>query len=52
MTNRYDAVAFIFGLLIFSVGLSLAWYPLGPIGGGLVLMAVSVFGPRVNVRQS
>jgi len=49
MTNKYDAAAFIVGLLIFSVGLSLAWYPLGPIGGGMVLMATSLFGPRVKV---
>lgn len=49
MANKYDAVAFMAGLVLFSVGLSLAWYPLGPIGGGLVLMATSIFGPRVKV---
>lgn len=48
MTSKYDAIACIFGLLIFSAGLSLAWYPLGLIGGGAILMALSIFGPRVK----
>lgn len=48
MKTRADLIAFAVGLLLFSIGLSLAWYPLGPIGGGVVLMAVSLFGPRVS----
>lgn len=48
MSRKSEAIAFAIGLLLFSAGLSLAWYPLGPIGGGAVLMAVSLFGPRVS----
>jgi len=43
-----ELVAFAIGLLLFSIGLSLAWYPLGLIGGGAVLMAVSLFGDRAR----
>lgn len=41
-----DLIVFAVGLLLFAVGLSLAWLPLGPIGAGAVLMGVSVFSPR------
>ena len=44
MTYRPELIAFAIGQLLFCVGLSLAWFPLGLIGGGLVLMGVSLFG--------
>lgn len=37
---------FVAGLALFAVGLYQAWPPLGPIGAGLVLMAVAVIGGR------
>lgn len=46
MKTRPELVAFAVGLLLFCGGLSLAWAPLGLIGGGAVLMAVSLFGPK------
>ena len=46
MKPTLDLVVFGAGLLLFAAGLSLAWLPLGPIGAGLVLMAVAAFGPR------
>ena len=39
-----DAVVFALGLMLFSAGLAMAWLPLGLIGPGVVLMAISVFG--------
>lgn len=44
LSSRPGFIAFLAGLLLFAAGLSWAWLPLGPIGAGLVLMAVSVFG--------
>lgn len=46
METRAELIAFTIGLLLFSVGLSLAWFPLGPIGAGAVLMGISLFGER------
>lgn len=42
LAARANGVAFVSGLILFGVGLSLAWAPLGLIGVGAVLMAVSV----------
>jgi uncharacterized membrane protein YiaA len=39
---------FLCGLILFGVGLWLAWPPLGLIGPGVVLMAVTVLGPRMG----
>jgi len=47
MNYRPELIAFAIGLFLFIIGLSLAWYPLGLIGGGAVLMGVSLFGDRV-----
>ncbi len=41
-----DLAVFAAGLLVCCYGLWLAWPPLGWIGGGAVLMAVSLFGDR------
>jgi hypothetical protein len=41
---KLELAAFGIGLLLFSIGLSLIWFPLGLIGGGAVLMGVSMFG--------
>lgn len=38
--------AFGAGLFLFGVGLYLVWPPLAPLGVGLVLMSVSIFGDR------
>lgn len=35
---------FLVGLVLFGVGLGLAWLPLGLLGPGCVLMAISLFG--------
>lgn len=43
-TGVIPPAVFILGLVAFSWGLWLAWAPLGPIGAGLVLMAIAVFG--------
>ena len=43
---KLELIVFLLGLIFFSVGLSLAWLPAGLIGGGLVLMAISIFGSR------
>lgn len=39
-----ELAVFGLGLLLFAAGLSWAWLPLGPIGAGVVLMAVAVLG--------
>lgn len=44
LVARVDGWVFITGLVLFGFGLSWAWPPLGLIGAGLVLMAVSLFG--------
>lgn len=44
LVRRAEALTFLAGLLLFAVGLSWAWLPLGPIGAGAILMAVSLFG--------
>jgi hypothetical protein len=46
LTIRFHLIVFALGLLGFCVGLWLAWPPLGWIGGGLVLMSISLFGDR------
>lgn len=46
MKLRPDLVVFALGLIAFCAGLYMAWPPLGPIGGGVVLMAISLFGER------
>ena len=46
VSKRIELFTFLLGLMLFSVGLSLAWLPAGLIGGGLVLMAISIFGSR------
>jgi len=46
LSSRPGLLVFLAGLLLFGAGLSWAWPPLGPIGAGLVLMAVSVFGGK------
>jgi len=46
MTRRPELVAFIAGLLLFSIGLALVWFPLAFIGSGLVLMLITVFSPK------
>lgn len=44
ITAYPDGAAFVAGLVLFGLGLGLAWPPLGLIGTGAILMAVSVFG--------
>ena len=44
--RRAELFVFVLGLALFSVGLAMAWLPAGLIGGGLVLMAISIFGSR------
>ena len=44
LVRRAEALTFLAGLLLFAVGLSWAWLPLGPIGAGAILLAVSLFG--------
>jgi uncharacterized membrane protein YiaA len=38
---RSNLAVFLVGLAAFSIGLYMAWPPLGPIGLGLVLMTIS-----------
>lgn len=42
--DRASLVVFAAGLVLFAGGLWLAWPPLGLIGPGAVLMAISLFG--------
>ena len=44
-THRAELIVFLLGLMVFSVGLSLAWPPLGLIGGGIVLMLITIINP-------
>lgn len=39
-------ICFSVGLVFFGFGLWLAWPPLGPIGVGVILMAISLFGDK------
>lgn len=41
-----DLIVFGAGLLLFGVGLYAIWPPLAYIGGGVVLMAISLFGGK------
>lgn len=41
-----DLIVFTFGLLMFSAGLYAIWPPLAFIGGGVVLMGISLFGGK------
>lgn len=43
-SGAINLTVFVAGLALFAAGLSWAWPPLGPIGVGVVLMAVSLFG--------
>jgi hypothetical protein len=40
---RLELIGFALGLILFTAGLAMAWLPAGPIGAGIVLMAVSLF---------
>lgn len=44
-----DVLLFAAGLVLFAAGLSWAWLPLGPIGAGLVLMAMALYEPKANL---
>lgn len=41
-----DLIAFVLGLLLFCAGLYAVWPPLAFIGGGAVLMGISLFGGK------
>lgn len=41
-----NPVVFLFGLLMFFVGVYLIYPPAALIGSGLILMAISLFGER------
>ncbi len=44
LKTRVELLGFAAGLLLFCAGLGLAWPPLGLIGAGGMLMALSLFG--------
>jgi hypothetical protein len=44
MKSRADLIGFAVGMVLFGIGLWLAWPPLGLIGPGAVLMGISLFG--------
>jgi len=52
LVARIDGWVFVTGLVLFGAGLSWAWPPLGLIGAGLVLMAVSLFGHAAEKGSS
>lgn len=41
-----DLIVFVFGLILFFSGLYAIWPPLAFIGGGMVLMGISLFGGK------
>lgn len=43
-----NLIGFAIGWLALCYGLWVAWPPLGPICGGLILMAISLFGDRAR----
>ena len=51
LAARADLLVFALGLVLFGVGLGLAWLPLGLVGPGVVLMYISLAGDKGGTKE-